>query len=195
MTTGETILYKSFIISDLKEPYSVNIPFVCQKCGRCCQYGYQARRLPSEALRHLGYEDSEVGRRKFIQDYLGEIDDEDNFTPYKPCGLLKDNQCIIYPFRPDGCRHYPLLTDFGVDRDRFTGKPKCPAYLRLEEIERMLLRSYKRYAGWNMAYPDEEIRLKHATSDAQWRRVLKKFLSMKPSKRELELFCILNKRE
>jgi len=94
-------------------------PFECQRCGRCCrEIG-----LPCdpgrvfEIAKHL-----DISVREVIIRYYGHAcadgntweSDNDKRTP---CPFLRDDghttTCTVYPVRPDGCRAYPLETDFG----------------------------------------------------------------------------------
>lgn len=93
--------------------------FKCKKCGKCCIgiglpwpghcLGEIAKFLkitPAELITKYIGRIVEKDGKKLIYRY-GE--DEDIRCPF----LSSNNLCSIYEVRPDGCRLYPIETDFG----------------------------------------------------------------------------------
>ena len=115
-----------------RHSYSVIIPFICQKCGRCCITGDQWGDLFLQRARvHLGYPNTHLGFLRFIKETgLGEVvRDGFRLSIGETCPFLtKEKLCSIYPERPDGCKVYPLKADFGVHG------VKCPGYSRICHI-------------------------------------------------------------
>ena len=109
--------------------------FKCQRCGQCCrksglpwdpnniQKMSEFLKMESEDLVTHYYED-------IIYWKNGKIFIRPDQTRRKPCPFLGEgNNCQIYPVRPNGCKAYPIETDFGrcgVD---------CPAMKVIDEIE------------------------------------------------------------
>ncbi len=54
--------------------------------------------------------------------------DEEGFIRLKNvdgvCFFLRDNKCIIYSSRPQGCKFYPII--FDLDKNRAIVDPDCP---------------------------------------------------------------------
>ncbi len=54
--------------------------------------------------------------------------DEEGFTRLKNingvCFFLRDNKCIIYSSRPQGCKFYPII--FDLDKNNAIVDPDCP---------------------------------------------------------------------
>ena len=54
--------------------------------------------------------------------------DDDGFFKLKnindECFFLKENKCIIYDNRPQGCRFYPII--FDIDSNKAIIDPDCP---------------------------------------------------------------------
>ena len=95
--------------------------FKCQQCGKCCEeigLAYDPYSL-KEIANYL-----KISINELIETYYGKFTtDGKYFEPddnkRTPCPFLKSEEsmkfCAIYPVRPEGCRLYPLETDFGRD--------------------------------------------------------------------------------
>ena len=96
--------------------WSINLPFLCNKCGVCCTLDdfLTAGEINSNPKDH-----PEVHAQiKALFDALGVIweADEAKYDRYimqNPCPFLIDKSCSIYEIRPDGCRLFPNTT-FGM---------------------------------------------------------------------------------
>ena len=96
--------------------WSINLPFLCSKCGVCCTLddfltAGEITAKPQErpdvhAKMHALCE--ELGK-------MWEADQEeyDKYIMHNPCPFLVDKSCSIYEIRPDGCRLFPN-TAFGM---------------------------------------------------------------------------------
>jgi len=111
--------------------WSINVPFVCDKCGVCCTLddfltAGEVKINPLENPRlqtKLKEIYEEMGRR-------WEVDEAkyDQYITHTPCPFLKDNTCSIYEVRPEGCQAFPntlfgLLTQDCMALNRF--KKQC----------------------------------------------------------------------
>jgi len=92
--------------------WSINLPFLCTKCGVCCKL---------EDFLSAGeiYGKPEVTAKvKVLFEELGKMweADETKYDDYiaqAPCPFLINKGCSIYEFRPLGCRLFPQTT-FGM---------------------------------------------------------------------------------
>jgi Fe-S-cluster containining protein len=113
--------------------YPANLRFECSRCGICCGD-------TKEKTRHILMVDCEVkeisektgclanffcvsieGRLPYVFEMRKQQDGK--------CTFLKDNQCVIYDFRPLICRFYPFELKFSENQKRYQFKAtlECPA--------------------------------------------------------------------
>jgi Fe-S-cluster containining protein len=96
--------------------WSINLPFLCTKCGVCCTLddllmAGEVKAKPEEQpeihskLKAL-YEELAVLLKKGEEEY-------DNYVMHTRCPFQKGKICGIYPIRPEGCRQFPN-TVFGM---------------------------------------------------------------------------------
>jgi len=96
--------------------WSINLPFLCTKCGVCCSLDDF---LTAGEIRGSLDIDREVyAKFKALTEELGELfkKDEDEYEYYVThvrCPFQMGNLCSIYAIRPEGCRQFPN-TPFGM---------------------------------------------------------------------------------
>jgi Fe-S-cluster containining protein len=96
--------------------WSINLPFLCSKCGVCCTLDDF---LVAGEVKANPKENPEVSTKiKSLFEELGEMwesDQEkyDQHITHTPCPFLINNSCSIYTIRPEGCRLFPK-TAFGM---------------------------------------------------------------------------------
>ena len=96
--------------------WSINLPFLCNKCGVCCTLDDF---LTAGEISGKHEEHPEVhAKMKALSEELGRMFEEDeekydDYIMHTPCPFLVDNACSIYEIRPDGCRLFPK-TAFGM---------------------------------------------------------------------------------
>jgi|Deesub1362B_J571_1020462.scaffolds.fasta_scaffold00038_111 hypothetical protein len=112
-------------------------------CGKCC-YNTEMplTEIDIDRIKKLGYKTEE-----FVVEVLKSVMDREKKEKKKiikqlrnvdgKCFFLEDNKCKIYPFRPRGCRIYPLVLD---SKDEIVVDDICPdkqitKRLSKEEIE------------------------------------------------------------
>jgi Fe-S-cluster containining protein len=99
-----------------KNGWSINLPFLCAKCGNCCRL---EDFLSAGKINATPQEHPEVHAKvKALCEDLGDIwkADEPKYDAYvmnNPCPFLVNKSCSIYEIRPDGCRLFPK-TAFGM---------------------------------------------------------------------------------
>jgi Fe-S-cluster containining protein len=99
-----------------KTVWSINLPFLCSKCGVCCTLDDF---LTAGEINFKPEEHPEIHRKqKALFEALGAMwkADEAKYDKYvmrTPCPFLVEKSCSIYEIRPDGCRLFPK-TAFGM---------------------------------------------------------------------------------
>ncbi len=118
--------------------WSVNLPFLCTRCGVCCTLDdfLTAGEITATPKEHPQVH----AKLKALFDELGKMweTDEakyDQYTMHTPCPFLVNNACSIYEIRPGGCRLYPK-TAFGMQTK------DCPALTRFKK-QRLALKKGK----------------------------------------------------
>ena len=109
--------------------WSINLPFLCTKCGNCCTLDdfLTAGEITAKPDEH-----PEVHAKiKALFEELGKMWEAneakyDNYTMHTPCPFLINNACSIYEIRPDGCRLFPK-TAFGMQTQN------CPPLTRFKK--------------------------------------------------------------
>jgi Fe-S-cluster containining protein len=107
--------------------WSVNLPFLCSKCGVCCTLDdfLTAGEITAKPSEHLEVH----AKMKALSEELGrmfETDEAeyDKYITHTPCPFLSGKSCSIYEIRPEGCRRFPntmfgMLTQDCEALDRF----------------------------------------------------------------------------
>jgi Fe-S-cluster containining protein len=92
---------------------------VCLKhgCSLCCQ----DTKMPLtnqdiDRLHDLGYDSKDLITRACGEKRLRNI--------HGKCFFLRDNRCVVYPDRPEGCRTYPLV--FHKEKRKAEMDRDCP---------------------------------------------------------------------
>jgi Fe-S-cluster containining protein len=99
-----------------KNRWSINLPFLCTKCGNCCRL---EDFLCAGKINAKPEEQPEVHAKvQALFEALGgmwEADEAkyDKYLMHNPCPFLVHKSCSIYEIRPDGCRLFPQ-TAFGM---------------------------------------------------------------------------------
>ena len=89
------------IVHSLYEQIALNID--CTACGNCCEQMDPV--FKEKDIQKL----SKCWKDENIKDYLIEDKEEDGFIFNMTCPFLKENKCLQYVSRPDGCKSYPHL--------------------------------------------------------------------------------------
>ena len=99
-----------------KNGWSINLPFLCTKCGNCCRLEdfLTAGKLEGKPSK----QPEAHATAKRLYEELGNLwaENETQYDDYimrTPCPFLINNACAIYEIRPDGCRQFPK-TAFGM---------------------------------------------------------------------------------
>ena len=180
-----------------KNWWSINLPFLCTKCGNCCRLEdfLSAGRINAALQEH-----SEVHAKvKALCEDLGEIwkADETKYDAYimnTPCPFLVDKSCSIYEIRPDGCCLFPK-TAFGMQSQ------DCEPLIRFRKMRAVLKRGRSCTETYcfkvkilSQAETTESVKLAKF-SENQYRAVVTKLRQAGMTANELALFNQLNASE
>jgi Fe-S-cluster containining protein len=98
------------------DDWSINLPFLCTKCGVCCTLDdfLTAGPVKAKLQEHIEIH----AKLKALYDELGELfekgeDKYDEYVMHTACPFVKNKICIVYEIRPDGCQQFPN-TPFGM---------------------------------------------------------------------------------
>jgi len=174
--------------------WSVNLPFLCVKCGKCCTLDniLDAGRLlvgnPSEEqIKELNKK-----LKPYIEEYNRIIrEDKNKINAYRTntkCPFRQtDKTCEIYVYRPIGCQAFPQ-TDFGMDSE----EGYCESLDRLKRLRKALLRGQKRnYTCYCFFIFKDSIKPVKMTKK-QYYRCVAKLIKAGMTHDELALFKCLN---
>ncbi|MCL2432307.1 YkgJ family cysteine cluster protein [Candidatus Bathycorpusculum sp.] len=165
--------------------WSVNLPFLCSKCGLCCTLDdfLTAGKLkinPQNPQAHLKaqmlYE--ELGNRWKTNPL-----EYEHYITNTPCPFLVDKTCSIYQIRPEGCCQFPN-TLFGMQTQN------CEALTRFKKQ----LYTLRRGQTTQETYPSTKhplISVQHTKK--QYQHCITKLQKTGITPDELNLFCDLNK--
>lgn len=179
--------------------WSVNIPFLCTRCGNCCALSdvlSASRELTGEPTEQQVNELNEK-LQPYIDEYykipnekkghFWDKTERDRYLETTKCPfLLEDNLCSIYEYRPIGCRLFPK-TSFGMDSEI------CEALQRFK-VYREVLEDKNKFLGWvHFTFKEDSI---EPVKMSKWRydHCIKKLLKVGMTQDELKLFEKLNER-
>ncbi len=174
--------------------WSVNLPFLCTRCGVCCTLDDF---LTAGEINATTKEHPQVhAKLKTLFNELGkmwEADEAkyDSYTMHTPCPFLVDNSCSIYEIRPGGCRLYPK-TAFGMQTK------DCPALTRFKK-QRLALKGGRtckesyHFVGTADSNKNEEAVEAAVLTEKQFQACVAKLQSAGATDEELKLFNDLNK--
>jgi Fe-S-cluster containining protein len=169
--------------------WSVNLPFLCSKCGVCCTLDdfLTAGEINSKLQEH-----PEVhAKLKGLFDALGEIFEEDEakydqYITHHSCPFQVEKVCSIYEIRPEGCKQFPNTT-FGMQTQ------DCEALIRFKRQRTALRKGRKTKETYHFTSKDQKI-IKPAKLNAkQYQICITKLCQAGITNEELALFKSFNK--
>jgi len=177
-----------------KGDWSINLPFLCTKCGVCCTL---------EDFLTAGEIDAKPETRpeaqaktKALFDELGKMWESDEakyeeYTMHTPCPFLVNNACSIYEIRPGGCKLFPK-TAFGMQTQ------DCPALTRFKKQRAALKKGKKHKESYHFVgntlganKPDGPVKPSKFTEE-QYRACIAKLRRAGITDEELKLFNLFN---
>lgn len=183
-TMVETV-YLHLEFKTKKGGWSINLPFVCDKCGVCCKIDDFLTAGPAKVSapenpqlhRQLQAIYEEMGKR-----WENNPAEYDQYISHTPCRFLKDKMCTIYLYRPDGCRQFPN-TPFGMLSE------DCTALDRFKKQQAVLCKG--RATKKEFHFTDKSIESIRLT-EKQYQNCITKLLKVGITKDELALFAEFN---
>lgn len=166
--------------------WSINLPFLCTKCGVCCILDDFLTAGPLVAK--SGVPPEVAATLKSLYDKLADLIEEgedqyDNYTLHTPCPFLSNKICSIYEIRPEGCRRFPN-TLFGMQADH------CEALNRFRQQRIALKRG--RTAKGSLHFTDTEPHQPSRFTQKQYQTCRAKLRKAGATADELALFELLN---
>ena len=126
--------YLHLEFSNKKSAWSINLPFLCTRCGVCCTLEdfLTAGEVTAKPEEHPQVH----AKNKALFEELGkmwEADEAkyDDFITNVRCPFLVNNACSIYEVRPVGCRLFPGTALGMLTKD-------CPALTRFKKQHSVL---------------------------------------------------------
>jgi Fe-S-cluster containining protein len=125
--------------------WSINLPFLCTKCGVCCTLEdflmAGETKVNPEVDAKIEALFQQLGKRWETNEAQ-----YDDYVAHTPCPFLVNNVCSIYELRPDGCRFFPK-TAFGMQTQ------DCPALDRFKKQRLALIKGRAYTETYNFISP------------------------------------------
>ena len=169
--------------------WSVNLPFVCSKCGVCCTLDDF---LTAGKIKAPSKEKPQVHLKvQELYDELGKIWEEneakyEDYITHSPCPFLTDKTCSIYDIRPEGCRQFPN-TAFGMETEN------CEPLTRFKKQRRALKKGRATTETYHFISQGRNIKRSKLT-EKQYKNCIEKLRQSGITKDELSLFEKVNKK-
>jgi len=166
--------------------WSINLPFVCDKCGVCCKLDDF---LAAGPVKVTAEENPELHHRvEMIYKEMGkrweaDAEEYDHYITHTACPFLEDKVCSIYRNRPEGCRRFPN-TPFGMLSE------DCMALKRFKAQSKALCRG--RRADKSFHFTENGV-LKSQFTEKQYKKCLDQLKKAGVTEEELTIFAELNK--
>lgn len=181
---AETV-YLHLVFKAKSGEWSINLPFVCDKCGACCTLDDFLTAGPAKVDPK---ENPQLAQKlKELYEEMGkrwETDEAkyDEYITHTKCPFQKDKLCTIYPHRPDGCRQFPN-TPFGML------STDCAALDRFRKQQSTLSRG--RAVKKTLAFTKDGIKTS-SFSEKQYQTCIAKLRKAGITEEEMALFRALN---
>ena len=168
-----------------KKQWSINLPFLCSKCGVCCtleDFLTAGQTKPDTTL------DTKI---KVLFNELGKIWEAnakkyDDYVSHNPCPFKINNVCSIYELRPDGCRLFPK-TAFGMQTQ------DCPALTRFKKQLGALKKGRAHEETYYFTNSNNDEQIKPARfNEKQYQALIVKLRQTGMTEDELALFKYFN---
>ena len=166
--------------------WSLNLPFLCAKCGVCCTLEDFLTAGPTKPEPQI---DTRV-RALFKE--LGKRWEEDQaeydrHVAQTPCPFLAGNECSIYEFRPNGCRLFPNTTFGMLTKD-------CPALNRFKKQRSLLKKGKSAKMSYHSVSEDDDSVMPVCVTDKRYAACVAKLRRTGATEEELALFHRFNRK-
>jgi len=190
MLTMIDTFYLHLKFTNKRSEWSINLPFLCTKCGVCCLLDDF---LTAGGVTSKPEEQPEVHAKiKALFEELGKMwaangAKYDDYITHVPCPFLVNKVCSIYEIRPVGCRLFPKTT-FGMQTQN------CQPLTRFKKQHSALTkgRNHKEtYEFTNSAKSGEPVKPTKFT-DKQYQTCIVRLHKAEITEDELNLFNYFN---
>jgi len=175
-----------------KGGWSINLPFLCTKCGVCCVLedfltaGEISVKPPEQPEVHA--------KNKALFEELGKMWEADqakydHYIAHTPCAFLVKNACSIYEARPEGCRLFPN-TAFGMLTE------DCEALTRFKKQRAALIkgRAHKETYYFTSTTKSDEAITHSKFNEKQYQTCIAKLRQAGITDNEINLFNYFNEK-
>ena len=183
--------YLHLEFADKNGGWSVDLPFLCSKCGVCCTLDDF---LTAGEINCKPQEHPEVhAKLKALFEALGVIFEEDEakydrYIMHHACPFLVNKSCSIYEIRPQGCRQFPNTT-FGMQTQ------DCEALNRFKKQRTALRKGRKAKETYYFTSQAQEIIAPAKLTEKQYQTCITKLHQAEITDEELALFKIINRQK
>jgi len=171
--------------------WSVDLPFLCSKCGVCCTLDdfLTAGEINSKLPKHPEVQ----AKLKGLFEALGVIFEEDEakydlYITHHACPFLVEKACSIYEIRPEGCRQFPN-TKFGMQTQ------DCEALYRFKRQRTALRKGRKTKETYHFTSKTHEVIKPARLTEKQYQICITKLCQAGITDEELALFKIFNRQK
>ncbi len=169
--------------------WSINLPFLCSKCGVCCTLEdfLTAGEVTAKTQEH-----PEVHAKiKTLFEVLGEMweaseSEYDKYVQRNPCPFLVDKSCSIYEIRSEGCRLFPK-TAFGMQTQ------ECEPLNRFKKMRNAIRKGRSAKETYHFTGASQETIKLPNFSEKQYQTCINKLHQTGITDDELTLFHQFNK--
>ncbi|MCL5948995.1 MAG: YkgJ family cysteine cluster protein [Candidatus Bathyarchaeota archaeon] len=168
--------------------WSLNLPFLCTKCGNCCQL---EDFLSAGEITAKPQEQPQVRAKvKVLFEALGKMWEAneskyDTYIQQNPCPFLVEESCSIYEIRPGGCRLYPQ-TAFGMQTQ------DCDALNRFKKMRAALKKDRPAKENYYFTGTSQEPIKPTTFTEKQYQICINKLRQVGITDNELALFNYFN---
>jgi Fe-S-cluster containining protein len=165
--------------------WSINLPFLCTKCGVCCKLDDF---LTAGEVKALPQHTEVQAKLQALSNELAVLveqgeDKYDEYVMHTACPFVKDNLCTIYEIRPEGCRRFPNTPFAMLSED-------CEALDRLKKQRSALRRSRTAKEAYHST-SEPILQAKH--TQKQYQKCVDQLKKAGMTPDEMDLFISLNR--
>ena len=166
------------------DDWSINLPFLCTKCGVCCKLDdFLCAGEIKEIMEHpeIGAKLRTLYDELAVQLEQGE-DKYDEYAMHNPCPFIKNKLCTIYEIRPEGCKQFPNTRFAMLSED-------CEALDRFKKQRQTLKKGRKSKEAFHST---SKPIIPTKFTQTQYQKCLAQLKKAGITKEELNLFRIIN---
>ena len=167
--------------------WSINLPFLCSKCGVCCTLDdfLTAGELKTQPKNPQAHAKAKALYQELGKRWETDKTEYDHYITHTPCPFLCGTICSIYENRPQGCRQYPN-TPFGMQT------PDCEALSRFKKQYAALKRGRTAEKTYHFTVqPAKHVQF----TEKQHQNCVAKLQKAGITNDELALFRVINKKD